>query len=163
MANESFIESQFHNGSITTFLNALGNTLNKRSQFHNGSITTFISFASILEAEQSQFHNGSITTDKLLPYIPIAKASLNSTMVRLQPPFLTCHYPFTLRLNSTMVRLQLCSIHLILMVNTRSQFHNGSITTYRFLKRFVQSFGKGLNSTMVRLQLNFEVGETIQN
>jgi len=87
--NNELIQSQFHNGSITThqpellkysaflvsipqwfdynsLLLAFSNENEFTSQFHNGSITTEIDNLSVNLVNGSQFHNGSITTKALL-------------------------------------------------------------------------------------------------
>ncbi len=146
------VESQFHYGSITTYIFSLFTLTYAMSQFHYGSITTSSNFKSFnFTVAASQFHYGSITTPETINKtiaekqvsIPLwfdynqALMSLVRTEYKVSIP-LWFDYNFYVRnysghssdrLNSTMVRLQLQILLGIYEIYGMSQFHYGSITT----------------------------------
>ncbi len=100
--------SQFHYGSIKTFLVAIvGVLITVLSQFHYGSIKTISFFPLLLRrGNQSQFHYGSIKTSGQSKNCKNREMCLNSTMVRLKLLVSLTANLRVLSLNSTMVRLK---------------------------------------------------------
>ena len=81
---------------------------------------------------ESQFHYGSIKT-KYQIYTGFKRTCLNSTMVRLKQGSLNNMKYEWFRLNSTMVRLKQQQQFTIEIKNKKSQFHYGSIKTYKMM------------------------------
>ena len=81
-------------------------------------------------------------------------------MVRLkQKTFSQFLFDF-LSLNSTMVRLKPNNKLFVIRINSKSQFHYGSIKTEETAQNRFKK--KGLNSTMVRLKLHMKDNNIIE-
>ena len=99
--------SQFHYGSIKTFMEVLPcKNKFKKSQFHYGSIKTICTAISKKLKFESQFHYGSIKTKIIFCNYVLLFPGLNSTMVRLKHNWVRNTSRGIYCLNSTMVRLK---------------------------------------------------------